>query len=996
MRKHYLLALLCLFMSGTAWAQFVVTGQVISDLEGDPIPGVSVLVNNGTTGTVTDINGNYRVNVPGSSGTLSFSFVGFITEQREVSSSQTTLDVVMTEDITQLEEIVVTGLASSIKRSNLANSVETVNAEELTGTTTQQTLDNALYGKVAGVNMNSNSGAPGGGVSLQFRGISTLGAGSSQPLYIIDGVYVNNSTVRTGRSQLSGASDGASASNQDGGANRIADINPEDIENIEILKGPSAAAIYGTRANAGVIIITTKKGKAGKPQVRLSQDIGIAEAQNLQGLEGWNEDKIETYFGTDERGQLELQRYRDAVNEGRVMDLEEEIYGETALLSKTQLSVSGGGDKMQYFVSGSVQDEEGIVKNTGFERYSGRVNLTFTPTDRISVKANTGYSRSDSDRGFTGNQNNTGGSLGYTIAYTPSYADLKPNDLGVYPNNPYFNDNPFAIRDLAENNQTVDRFVGAVGADFDLISKDNSFLQLKINGGVDMLSSNSLVYFPEFLQSQQATANPGDVMHGRQEDLNLNFQAFLVYNWNLNTVNMSTQGGFVRLDQQSDFLLMRGQGLVGGQKNLAWAQVVNTQEQSTTRITDFGYVVQQDANWEDRIIGTVGVRFDKSTLNLQQDEFYVFPRASVAVNLNNFDFYESTVMNRLKIRAAYGQTGGLPSYRQTFVSLVPQVIGDDLGGKVPNGGVSPDLVPETAAELELGVDAAFFGDRITLEATYYEKNVYDLILDLPTSEATGTVGIATNAAELQNKGWEVTLGLTPVRQENFIWSSQVLFWRNRSEITELNIPTFTTGGFGPSLGSYLIAEGFSPTTIVGTPATTDVEGGYTVYGDRQADFNLSFRNDITIAKNLDLGILVHWKKGGQNINLSGLLWDDGGTTPYWSDDDNDNGVPDGTDRLLAWAADGNTGVYIQDADYVKLRELGLYYRIPESIVESISGGAIERIKIGASANNILLWTPYESYDPEVSNFGSQPISSNIEVAPYPSSRRFFFHLNVDF
>ncbi|MGB5979662.1 MAG: carboxypeptidase-like regulatory domain-containing protein [Cyclobacteriaceae bacterium] len=167
-------------------AQFVVTGQVVSDLDSEPIPGASVLVNNGNSGTITDINGNYRVEMPGSSGTLRFSFVGFITEEREVSSSQTSLDVVLTEDITQLEEVVVTGLASSIKRSNLANSVETVNAEELTGTTTQQTLDNALYGKVAGVNMNSNSGAPGGGISLQFRGISTLGAGSSQPLYIID------------------------------------------------------------------------------------------------------------------------------------------------------------------------------------------------------------------------------------------------------------------------------------------------------------------------------------------------------------------------------------------------------------------------------------------------------------------------------------------------------------------------------------------------------------------------------------------------------------------------------------------------------------------------------------------------------------------------------------------------------------------------------------------------------------------------------------------
>ncbi|MGB5977124.1 MAG: SusC/RagA family TonB-linked outer membrane protein, partial [Cyclobacteriaceae bacterium] len=493
-----------------------------------------------------------------------------------------------------------------------------------------------------------------------------------------------------------------------------------------------------------------------------------------------------------------------------------------------------------------------------------------------------------------------------------------------------------------------------------------------------------------------AQANPGDVLHGRQQALNINLQAFLVYNWNLSNVNFSTQAGAVRLDQDADFLLMRGQGLVGGQTNLNYAQVVNVQEQSTLRVTDLGYVVQQDANWDDKIIGTLGFRFDRSTLNLDQEKFYFFPRASVAMNISNFDFYDFDIMNRLKLRVAYGETGGLTGYGNTFTSLVPQPIGGSLGGQVPIGGVSPDLVPETASELEFGIDAAFLGDRITLEATYYRKEVRDLILPLATSEATGTTGITTNAADLENNGIEITLGATPVRNDVITWSSQVLYWRNRSEITDLRVPTYTTGGFGPSLGSYLIAEGFSPTTIVGTPAVTDVEGGYTVYGDRQADFNLSFRNDISIYKNLELGILVHWKKGGQNINLSSLLWDDGGTTPDWSNDDDGNGTPDGTDRLLAWAADGNTGVYIQDADYVKLRELGLYYRIPASVLDGFGGGLIENVRVGVSANNILLWTPYESYDPEVSNFGSQPVSSNIEVAPYPSSRRYFFHLNVDF
>jgi hypothetical protein len=227
------------------------------------------------------------------------------------------------------------------------------------------------------------------------------------------------------------------------------------------------------------------------------------------------------------------------------------------------------------------------------------------------------------------------------------------------------------------------------------------------------------------------------------------------------------------------------------------------------------------------------------------------------------------------------------------------------------------------------------------------------------------------------------------------WFTQLLWWKNESEITNLQIPTFTTGGFGPSLGSYLIAEGYSPTTIIGTPAGTEIPGGFTVYGDRQANFDMSFYNSVTFFKNFSLSFLFHWKDGGSNINLSSLLWDDGGNTPGWDEDANNNDTPDGLDRLLEWSG-GNSGVYIQPSSYVKLREIGLYYTVPVNLTDTFLNGAFNSIKVGVSGNNILLWTDYESYDPEVSNFGNQPISSNIEVAPFPSSRRYFFHLALEF
>lgn len=975
---------------GRLAAQFTVNGLVKDD-QNDPLIGVSILIEGSTTGTVTDVDGAFSLQVPGTSAFLIFSYTGFKSNRVEVTAATgQNLEILLEQDIARLEEIVVSGLASGVKRSNSGNAVSTVSGAELVDKTNPQTLDNALYGKIAGVQMTSNGGAPGGGINMQLRGISTLGNGSSQPLFIIDGVYVDNSVIRTGRTNLNGASGGQNASSQDDAPNRIADINPEDIAKIEVLKGPSAAAIYGTRANAGVVIITTKRGEAGKTKISLSQDIGYAQGQNFQGFDDWDEAKIEAYGRNVDAEKAALQAARA---ENRVTDWEEFFYGEKPLLSNSQLSVSGGSEKTQFFVSGGILSEDGIIKNTGFDRYSVRANIDHKISNKIKVSFNNSYFRTNTQRGFTGNQNNTGGSIGYNIAYTPSYANLFPDKNGKYPDNPYFNDNPIAIRDLGINDQSVDRFVSAANLEYDIFQGKNAFLKFRLNGGLDYVSSNTLVYFPEILQHQQATPNPGDVMWGKFDNFNTNLQGFLIFNADLGKINTNTSVGVIRLDQQSEFILNRGQGLAGGQTNLRWAKVVEAREQTNQKVTDIGIVAQEDINWQDRIIVSLGLRMDKSTLNAKQDEYYFFPKASIAANLANFEFWQSNLVSQLKLRAAYGQTGGLPNFGVTFESLAPQLIGGRLGGQVGTRGVDPNLVPETAQEIEFGLDFGLVDDRITFEGTYYKKDVKDLILDLVPAESTGISAIGTNAADLENKGFEIGLGVNAVRTTNFNWFSKLLYWKNESKITKLNIPTYTTGGFGPSLGTYLIAEGYSPTTIVGTPGGTDIPGGFTIFGDRQPDFQMSFFNEINFLKNFDFSFLLHYFKGGDAINLSALLWDDGGTTPNWDGDDDNDEVPNGTDRLLQWAADGNAGVYIQPTDYLKLREVGLYYTFPKSLLENMF---IERLKLGVSANNILLFTDYGSYDPEVSNFGTQSITSNIEVTPYPSSRRFFFHLKVDF
>jgi TonB-linked SusC/RagA family outer membrane protein len=991
--KASLLLIACLFFASAAMAQFTISGN-ITDNGGEPLIGVSILVKGTTTGTVTDFNGDYTLDVrSGSSATLLISYTGFKTIERDVTSSTGTLNITMEDDIANLDEVVVTGLASGVKRSNSGNAITSIEGDALSDQTNPQTLDNALYGKIPGVQMTANGGAPGGGINVQLRGVSTLGAGSSQPLYIIDGVYMDNSAARTFRSSVSGAGGGSSSNNQDNVSSRISDINPDEIEKIEILKGPSAAAIYGTRANAGVIIITTKKGAAGQSKVSFSQDIGFARGQNFIGFDDWDEQKIRNYFGSNAEPQLELLREAQAAD--RIIDWEDFFYGETPLLSNTSVSASGGNQNTQFYASGNFQTEDGIIKNTGYDRYSFRVNIDHKFSELLSVKFNNNFIRTENQRGFTGNQNNTGGSIGYAIAYLPSYINQFPDESGVYPNHPFFGGNPVEVRDVGVNDFIVNRFISAAAIDLNLITKPSYFFKVKINGGADFVSSNSQVYFPETMQYQRTLANPGDVVWGNSNNLNTNLQAFAIFNADVGAINTNTSIGVVRLDQDVEFLANRGQGLAAGQNNLNWAAVQTVRAQSVQSITDVGIVAQEDINWQDRIIASVGIRFDKSTLNADQDKFYAFPKASLAVNLHNFDFFNSSLFSQVKVRAAYGETGGLPRFGQTFEPLNSVQIDGSLGGFIGNQGVDATLEPETASELELGVDLGFLDNRITLEATYYNKEVRDLILPLNTASSTGIGSIQTNAADLTNKGVELGLGVNAVRNDNFNWYTKLLFWNNVSEITRLAVPEFNTGGFGTALGSYAIAEGFSPTTVIGNPDNPDGPVGKTAYGDRQPDFQYSIISQMNFLKNFDFSFVLQGQQGGEAINLSAFLWDDGGTTPDWDGDDDGDGVFNGQERPgEAFGGNQNAGVWIEETTYLKLREVGLYYTFPQEVVSGI--GFLDRLKLGISANNILLSTTYGSYDPEVSNFGAQPIAGGVEVTPYPSSRRFFFHLKADF
>ncbi len=1001
MKKNTLMALfmgLCFLAWLPAQAQTKTISGKVTATDGNALPGVNIILKGGTVGTVTDVEGNYRLSIPSETGKLVFSFVGYLAQTLDVPATGD-LSVVLAEDLIGLEEVVITGLASNVKRSNLANAVSSISAKELVGTTSPVTTDGALQGKIAGANIQANGSVPGGGFNIQFRGLSTLGASASQPLFIVDGVYIDNSQNTSGRSQANKATGGSTASAQDNNANRLADLNPDDIENIEILKGASAAAIYGTRANAGVVIITTKRGKGGKTKISFGQDLGFSKAYAYYGGSDWTEDKLTQYF---DAGDIPL--LRDAKAKGSYTDWEKVLYGETGQIRNTRLSVTGGDDKTRFFLNGSIADETGIIKNTGFQRYSLRANIDHKVTKWLEIGIGSNLIHTNNDRGWTGNDNSYV-NYGYSLPYSKPYINLYPNDKGIYPNNPV-GENPLAIRDRAVNNQKVTRFLQSFYANISAINKSNMSLTFKLNGGLDYQNGYALTYLPSDLQSQKSEPNPGFAQDTRNEVTNYNVQAAGVFTYAAmeNKLNLTSSAGIVQLGTLARVNYVRGRGLPANISNPARA-VALEQDVEIRDNTDQGVFLQQEANYDDKIIAAAGIRFDRSNLNSDQNKWYAFPRGSLAANIANFgNWSKNTPVSQLKLRVAYGETAGLPAFGNLYSRIGVEAL-SGLGGAVPQTTLgNTNLKPERATELEYGLDFALFGGRITGEFTLYNKKVYDLIRPLLTAPTSGVVSIPVNAADLENTGIEVSLGAEVIKNNKITWFIQPIFWFNRSKITRLTIPEALVGGFGTTFGQWRVKDGQSPTQIVGDPRTNSADANsWTVYGDQQPKFELSLNQRITFLKNFEFSMLAHYRHEFTVVSLSRVLWDEGGNTYNWNETDQSGNpeTPNGIYRQDINGLDENgrpkPGYNPVLTSFLKIREIALYYRIPKEQLNKAFGKVVEGVRVGFSGNNLFRWTDYTAgYDPENSNFGSASLGSGVDIGSAPFVRRMMFHLSVEF
>ena len=988
-----------LLFSASLLAQGIkITGRVIDKRDGSGLPGAEVQVKGTLIGTTTDIDGAFILEIPGrKEAVLQVSYLGYKTVEIPVDESTTRLTVELEEDVLKTSEVVVTGFATSVKKQNLANAVATLDEKELLPAPAQ-TLERALAGKLPGITITQNTGAPGGGIDVNLRGVSTI-EGSTQPLYVIDGVIVNDDAVQSGIDLVTKAAGAGSRNPQGQPTNRIADINPNDIESIEVLKGASAAAIYGSKAANGVVIITTKRGAPGKVQVDFSQTMGYNSLLKKMGTRRFTE---QTAF--EQYGQQGRDIFRQ--NGGIYLDYEDIMYGEKGFLNETFLSVRGGGDKTRFYVSGLARNEAGIIKNTGYKKYSIRFNLDQKIGSRGDLSVHTNYIRTESDRGVTGNDN-TNITFGFSLAFTPSFLDIRPKN-GVYPDHPFNPSNPLHTRDVFINNERVDRTIVSSKFRYSLLTRTNQTLDFIVLAGVDNYTMRHRVISPPELQYERRSTFPGASLLGKTLNTNSNLYLNLVHHYSASGQFLFTTAAGLQYESQTqDNSLIESRGLIPTQTNVDQAAVTNSYQDRLIK-RDRGFFIQEEINIGEKYFFTAGLRGDASSANGDPNKYYLYPKVNGSVLLSAFDFWKFDAISSFKIRAAYGATGNQPPANAKYTSLVGSNI-DGRAGLIPSRRRgSADIRPERTVEFETGTDVVFLNGRASLELTYYRQNITDLFLIAALPPSSGFTEEFINGGSMRTQGFEASLAFTPIQTKTFNWFGRINFFKTSSVITQLTTDPFNKGGFATFLGTFRIEEGLSPTSIIG--ADVDANGNTIILGDAQPDFQMSFNSDFNFKfgfGDFSFYFLWDWRQGGKVINLGKLLTDLGGTSADYEDpataenlhlpengtvkESDVAGMTLGPARLNLLGR--TTAPYVEDGTFLKLRELSLTYNLPKQWISSHLPN-VSYVRIGLSGRNLLMFTRYSGYDPEVSQFGNVAIGRAIDTIPYPSSRSFHLNLSV--
>ena len=963
-------SLIILLVAGMGFSHSQTLSGKITDSEtGEPLPGAQVFVKGTFVGTTTDVNGAYSLDVDGSV-TVVIAYIGYKTQ--EVATSGGSGDFAMEQDVLRQDEVVVTGLVSTVKRRNAANAVASVSGDDLVNAPTQ-TLDQALSGQFAGVNIRRNTGAPGGGVNVNLRGQSTL-TGSTQPLYVIDGVIVNNDANQSGIDVVTAATGAGSSRPQGQPTNRIGDINPNDIESIEVLKGASAAAIYGAKASNGVVIIKTKRGRGGKTKFNFSTKTGQSSLLRKMGHR-----VFETYAEAEEQYGADVASLGNNSSgswAGNDFDYEEILYGETGQLTEHTLSAVGGDESTQFYLGGQYMDEGGIIKNTGYKKLSGRMNVDHRLSEKAKVSVSTNLIRSEADRGVTGNDN-TNMTYGFSIGFTPSFIDIRDTDGdGVYPINPTNPSNPLETAEYFVNNEVTHRALASMTFDYNLYRASNMDLGFLAVAGADFYNQENEVFIPPFLQIESSKDEAGQSVMTTTDNLNTNLSLNLVHKMKMSGMNFNTTAGLQYETYDWNSVFVHATGMIPTQTNVDKASSQSVYHDRKKR-QDRGQFFQEEVTVGDNLYVAFSMRGDVSSTMGDTETKEWYPKAAASYQLGEF-----AVFDNLKLRGAFGQTGNMPQSKAKYTTMSSSNIGGINGLVASSTRGNASIKPERTTEMEFGMDFSLMNGLASVEATMYQQDIEDLILlvDLPPS--SGASYAWENGGEMTTNGMEFALGLNPtalVSVGGLDWNFHMTYYTNESEVTKLTVDPYNFGGFATFLGTYRIEEGYSPTAIVGSEMT---DGKHDVLGDENPDYRISFRNSFSFGP-VSLSFLIDRKEGGSAINLANLIYDLGGTTADFEEN--------GGDRLANLGA--VTAPYIESTSYTALRDLSMTYTLPSSMTE---GFGVSYLQVGLSARNWWMTSEYTGLSPEVSQFGNEAVGGSVDTNPFPLSKSMYVTLSMGF
>jgi TonB-linked SusC/RagA family outer membrane protein len=1007
MRNTWLSALaLTLLASTSMLAQTrTVTGKVVEAGNGAPIGSAQIQVKGTTTGTLARDDGTFTIIAPAQAITLNVKRIGFPPQDVAVAANQESVTITMARDPLKLEEIVVTGLATGMSRRNLANSVASVGAEEV-AKVPATSIENALQGKVAGAQIQQNTGAPGGGNRIRLRGITSL-ISTANPLYVVDGVVTADIGIAPGLNKITLASGtGIAVSSQESPVNRIADLNPNDIESVEVLKGAAASAIYGSKASAGVILITTKRGRGGKPAFTVRSGAGSsALAYEEHSRHFTNIQDAYAVFapiaGTPARAAVD-----QLFDANRQIDYEKEAFGEHPLNWETSLGVSGGNDQTRYLVSGLLKYDGGVARNTYARKQNLRVNLDQNFGSKWVASINGEVLRNANDRGLFGNDN-AGNSIYYTITKIPSWLDLRRRPDGSYPVSPFHASNPFQTMDLFQNQETVWRSVSSGRLTYSPYTSDRNQVRIVGVGGFDVFNQKNFVFSPPELYFEDDDGFPGTdaLSYGQNVNKNLNLNAVHVFTPKGGAFTATTSIGTQYETRDLDVSRNVSQNLLSGLPNLRDGTRRDLDEQAES-VKDFGMFAQHEFLWKERLLLTAGLRADRSTNNGDTGKYFYYPKAAVSYRFTNLI---AGVIDEVKARFAYGESGNQPTFGQKFTNLNSGNIGGIGGFTIGATTGSKDLRPERQREFETGVDLALLGNKATVELTGFERRISDLLLDRTLPPSSGLGSERFNGGLMRVRGFESSINIIPKPFGGVQWSSRVNFALNRATIMELPVPPFLFST--AQVGAVRIEKGKSPTQLIGndtvsvankTPDGRDSVGlkvGQVVpvlMGDGNPDYTVGIGNDFKW-RAISAYVLIDRQQGGMLAAGTWRHYDLGGNSR-----DYDNPTTNGTERLgeqRVRVYRNVTRVYYQDASFTKIREVTLGAKIPRSWLAKMRPmNGVSDAQISVSGRNLYWWTPYRGGDPEFSNFGAgnDNLQRNRELAAYPASRSFWVNLNLGF